>query len=292
MNFNYLNPLKYYQYLKKSKLTIFYIDRLKSHIDGLQSHIGNLQGQLDSVKNEISHLRLSSSKDKLSKLKNKYAGKRCFILGNGPSLTLEDINRLKSEYTFASNKIFLIFDQTDWRPSFYSVEDHLVLSQNIDEIESVQADYKLFPNYPVEVAPTFSNSIFFPLKYVDFYPEAPEFSFDMISGLHWGSSIVYTQMQIACFLGFKEIYLLGVDYSYAEPSQKDGKILTCEGEVNHFHKDYRKPGEKWYVPNLHYHEQSFTQARLVTEANGIKIFNATRGGKLEIFPRIDFDSLF
>jgi len=244
------------------------------------------------IKAELDYLRLELSRPNLKELQSKFTGKRCFIIGNGPSLNLSDIEKLKGEYTFASNKIYLLFEKTAWRPYFYSVEDHLVLSQNFEQIESVEAKYKIFPNYPIEVANSFPGSIYFKLKYEDFYPNAPEFSNNLMTHLHWGSSIVYTQMQLAAAMGFEKIYLIGVDYSYKVPSRKDGKILTSEGEVNHFHKDYRKPGEKWYQPNLHYHEKSFTKAYEFAQKNGFEILNATRGGKLEIFPRVDFNNLF
>ena len=248
-------------------------------------------GKIKPVLQELEYLKLEMSRPKLQSLQNQFKGKRCFILGNGPSLRVGDLDRLKSEYTFASNKIFLIFNETSWRPTFYSVEDHLVLEQNQDEIESVEAEYKIFPSYPIQRARSFSNSIYFRLHYQDFYPNEPEFSDNLMKTLYWGSSIVYTQMQLAVAMGFSQIYLIGVDYSYVEPSQKNGKVLTSEGEVNHFHKDYRKPGEKWFVPNLHYHEKSFGKAKKFADSAGIEIINATRGGKLEIFPRLDLDSL-
>ena len=63
------------------------------------------------------------------------------------------------------------------------------------------------------------------------------------------------------------------------------------GERNHFHSDYRKPGEHWRQPNLEYQEKSFLSARNYFETHGGRIFNATRGGCLECFPRIDLDTL-
>ena len=68
------------------------------------------------------------------------------------------------------------------------------------------------------------------------------------------------------------------------------KVYICEGEQNHFHPDYRKPGEQWHQPNLDYQKKAFLSAKRFAEKEGVKIFNATRGGKLEIFPRIDLDT--
>ena len=246
---------------------------------------------LSPIIKELEYLRYELSRDSRSELQGKFKGKRCFILGNGPSLTLEDIEMLKDEYTFASNKIYLLFNETKWRPTFYSVEDHLVLSQNIDEIRNVDSEYKLFPEHSIRLSPSIPNSTYFNFYWNDVYPQEPDFSKDLEKGLYWGSSIVYTQMQLAVCLGFTEIYLLGVDYSYSVPKTQEDNVMISEGEVNHFHKDYRKPGEKWFAPNLHYHEKSFTKAKNFTESMNVKIYNATRGGKLEIFERIQLEDI-
>ena len=52
---------------------------------------------------------------RLTNLQNIHKGKRAFILGNGPSLSIADLNKLKNEITFASNKIYLAFEKTDIR---------------------------------------------------------------------------------------------------------------------------------------------------------------------------------
>ena len=62
-------------------------------------------------------------------------------------------------------------------------------------------------------------------------------------------------------------------------------------KTNHFHKNYYtgigKPNQ--YVKE--HVERAFQSAKLYAENHGIKIYNATRGGKLEIFERADFDLL-
>ena len=87
-------------------------------------------GITDKVKNSLfsrtrpfvqSHFESSHDGKRIAALKDKYKGKRCFICGNGPSLKAEDLNILsqRGEYTFGMNRIFKIFPQTEWRPSFY-----------------------------------------------------------------------------------------------------------------------------------------------------------------------------
>ncbi|MEH7386551.1 hypothetical protein V7147_14250, partial [Bacillus sp. JJ1521] len=64
----------------------------------------------------------NSQYQKLKKIKNKHMGQRCFIIGTGPSLTIEDLEKLRNEMTFSMNSICLAFDETDWRPTYYGIQ--------------------------------------------------------------------------------------------------------------------------------------------------------------------------
>jgi hypothetical protein len=78
----------------------------------------------------------------LKQFKNLHPGERCFIIGNGPSLTPEDLAKLKSEISFGSNKIYLAFDQTEWRPSYYVVEDDHMIRQHHKTIRDLNGFVK------------------------------------------------------------------------------------------------------------------------------------------------------
>jgi len=93
-------------------------------------------------------------------------------------------------------------------------------------------------------------------------------------------------------MGIKKIYLIGIDFNFTEPNEKKGSTCISKGEVNHFHPDYRKPGEEWAEPKLDYQLMAFQTAKNAVEPLEINIYNATRGGKLEVFTRVDFDGLF
>ncbi len=232
----------------------------------------------------------------LAGLRDKEKGKRAFIIGNGPSLNVKDLDRLKGEVTFASNKIYLAFEETDWRPTYYGVEDGLVAQQNFAAIKAINGFQKFFPTRLKMIVPKFEDGIYFNLHWQEFFPSRPGFGVNPLETFYWGSTITYTHLQFAFYLGIQEVFLLGVDFSFEVPKKEKGdgegeNVLVSKGEVNHFHPEYRKPGEKWFVPNLHVQEKSFEAAKEFYNASGRTIYNATRGGKLEIFPRIDFDSL-
>ena len=234
----------------------------------------------------------------LSFLRRTHAGRRGVIIGNGPSLQIADLGRLKSEVTFASNKIYLAYDQTDWRPTYYSVEDHLVLFNNRERIDTLQDSFKIFPANMRDFGYHAADTLFIPFlppsssKAPLSDPDFPGFASDLTRGVFWGSTIVYTQIQMAVHMGCSVIVLIGVDHSYMLPKRKEGAVYIQKDEVNHFHKDYRKPGELWHQPNLPVLERSYARARQACEARGIRIVNASRKTELDVFERADFDSLF
>ena len=89
-------------------------------------------------------------------------------------------------------------------------------------------------------------------------------------------------MQLAAYMGVKEIYLLGVDFTYGGQEKNV--------EYTHFYgTDKSGNASIGYVKHV---ALAYQSAKEYADSHGIKIYNATRGGKLEIFERVDFDSLF
>lgn len=234
---------------------------------------------------------------RLASLKDCHKGERCFVIGNGPSLRIDDLKLLKKEISFASNKIYLAFDETDWRPTYYVAEDGLFIKKNYQQITHLAEPVKFFPFQTKALIPPIKDAVYFKLVYEYCYPKSPNFSINALDRVYGGNTVTYLLIQLACFMGIREIYLLGVDFDYKIPQRyfkKPGdhyKIYISRGEQNHFHPDYIKPGETLYDPNLERHEKAYLAARDAIEKLGGKIYNATRGGKLEIFPRMNFNSL-
>jgi hypothetical protein len=239
-------------------------------------------------------LFLSKNEKQIYKFKNLHKGERIFVLGNGPSLNLDDVNLLKDEISFAANKIYLMNDSTEWRPTYYCVEDNLVMKQNFQQINNLKSSIKFFPADMLAYSPKVKDGLYYSFIQENNYPSLPSVSNDAMNGIYWGSTVVYSMVQLALFMGASEIYIMGVDFTFEVSKKHDSnsKEIISEGEVNHFHKDYRKKGEKWNLPNLEIQEMSFEALRNYSDLNETKIYNITRGGKLEKLVRIELKSLF
>jgi hypothetical protein len=224
--------------------------------------------------------------------KNIHNGQRCFIVGNGPSLTINDLDILKNEITFAFNRIYYLFDKTNWRPTYYCSEDDKTIFNSFEEINNLNLNYKFFPmNFPRDYNIHFENANYYIFKFGDSKME-PKFSKDLVRGIYWGNTVAYTAIQIAAYMGIKEIYLIGVDHSFSKMLNDKGDIIIDKTAKDYFCEEYNSDKENLYIPNVEISTRAFSAAKRYADKNNIKIYNATRGGKLEVFERVDFDQLF
>lgn len=223
-----------------------------------------------------------------------HRGRRLFIVGNGPSLRLSDLELLHSrrELSFAFNKIYLAFSECPYRPTYYLVEDDWVAKNNAARIRGLSGPAKFFPDYllPILGPPDASTTLFY-FSVQSPHSFEPRLSTEPLL-LHSGYSCTFSAIQLGLWLGFSEIILIGVDFSFSVPPPEIDGSLSYQGEQNHFLPGYRSPGERWNPPYLEQTEKAYTLARKVAEERGVKIYNATRGGCLEVFERVSFDSLF
>ena len=238
--------------------------------------------------------------DELEQYRNAFLGERCFIIGNGPSLNEHDLSLLKNEYTFGVNSFFYKTRETGFRPTFYVVEDSSVIKENLKEIKSFYAPFKFFPTVYKRLHPKQPNTFFFKMNR-GFYEKSspnfcvPRFSTDATKELFCGQSVTYINLQLAYYMGFKEVYLIGMDFSYIIPDshKRSGDVLLSDSDdPNHFHKDYFGAGKTWKDPKLDRVGNNYRMAKVAFESVGRKVYNATVGGSLEIFERKDYNSLF
>ena len=253
---------------------------------------------------QVQHLYTSESQafyaKRLQNLKKGVEGrKRCFIIGNGPSLNKTDLSLLEDEITFALNGFFLKTESLNWKPTFYVVEDHLVAEDRAKHIQAFKGPIKFFPIYLGYCLPESDDTIFYNHRPRVSYPDGFDFSLTADKITYAGCTVTFSALQLAAYMGFTEIYLIGVDADYKIPEKVkndqayDTSVLDMDtDDPNHFHPDYFGKGYRWHDPQVPKMIEAYTEARKVCDANGISIYNATIGGKLEVFERTDYLSLF
>lgn len=238
--------------------------------------------------------------NKIKSLKDKFKDERAFIIGNGPSLNKHDLSLLNDEYTFAVNGIFYKTEEIGFKPTFYVVEDNFVMKENLEKINRFECKYKIFPRNYKHLVKSKENTYFFKMDtgyYNDFSPYycIPRFSPDASNKVYCGQSVTMINIQLAYYMGFSEVYLIGMDHSYLIPKSAkiDGRTIeSMEDDPNHFHPDYFGKGKKWHDPHLDRVERNYEYLKLVYEAKNKRLFNATIGGSLEVFERVKYEDLF
>jgi len=229
---------------------------------------------------------------RLDQLRNTCLGKRCFVIGNGPSLTIADLRCLRNEISIGCNGLFLFFKEMGYLPTFYTVEDSLVAEDRAEQINSIRGTTKIFPRKLAYCLKQDKSTIYVNFSYD--YDDFPKFSGQFEKVVFWGGTVTFLNLQLAYYLGCSEVYLIGTDHNYQVLHEvgKGGVIMSTSADINHFHPEYFGPGFRYHDPKVERMEKAYRAALEFASKNGMKIFNATRGGKLEVFPRVEFERLF
>lgn len=232
----------------------------------------------------------------LARFRNIHAGRRCFVIGNGPSLNAIDMGRLRGEVTFGSNRVYHGFATWGFPFTYWSIEDRLVAEDIRAEWDAVEGPTKLLPADLIALAVNRRNLVPVTFDRQQFDPGLPQFSDDP-ARLYWGGTVTYLLLQAAVIMGCNPIYLVGVDFHYVRPDHVKALDRPTEwqshgDDPNHFFPAYFGAGRKWHDPNLERAHRCYQSARNYCDAAGIQVLNATPGSKLDVFPRVEFDQLF
>lgn len=254
--------------------------------------------------------QLSRESQKWRQQKNKYAGKRCFILGNGPSLKRQDLALLKNEITFVTNWFVLSDEYEKIKPTFHCICAHEIFggwTKNVDFNANLHALLKEKSQGTIKVFPfcfksgVQEQSLFDNKEVAYLFYEPPVQDVDQIKKINLDIAnqkmlMGHTVITIFClpmafYLGFEEIYLLGCDCDYGVKNQGDKRSYFYDSSL---HTSEAPPADwlqqSWAAdgPMI----QGYAIASHEFEKRGKKIFNATDGGKLEVFPRVSYGELF
>ena len=224
---------------------------------------------------------------KLSALKDSHRGERCFLIGNGPSLRNTDLTRLRGEFTFGFNRIFLAASELGFVPSCLVSVNDLVIEQSAADLQALKMP-KFFSWRAHRWLRMAEDIHFIYTSYT-----GPGFARD-VSGRVWeGATVTNVGLQLAYHMGFAKVILIGVDHNFTAAQGKPNQTVVSTGaDPNHFSGAYFGKGFRWQLPDLETSERGYRYARQAYEAAGRQVLDATVGGKLQVFPKVDYESLF
>ena len=116
------------------------------------------------------------------------------------------------------------------------------------------------------------------------------FSCDPRVSIHQGATVTYVALQIAYYLGFSKVALVGCDHNFATKGPAHKLVVSGETDPNHFDPRYFSGGDLWQLPSIAESEESYLRAKRFYEYDQRIIYNCTFGGKLELYPRISLDN--
>ena len=227
---------------------------------------------------------------RLAGLKDIHKGKRAFVIANGPSLKKTDMSRLRNEYTFGMNRIYLMFPELGFSTTYLAVVNDLVIEQTAGDLAALSLPKFIawrsrghFPRQlPITQLPTFIYTSY----------TGPRFSTD-VGGRVWeGATVTNVTLQLAFHMGFQQVILIGVDHNYSATGEPNTTVVSQGDDPNHFSPAYFGKGFRWQLPDLETSEVGYAMAREAYQQAGREVLDATIGGKLTIFPKVDYGSLF
>lgn len=248
--------------------------------------------RLDSMPHVLSWYSPGSlakrNREKLNKLRDLHRGDRCILMANGPSLNLINFDQIRNEITIGMNRIYLLFDKLPSPPTYYICVNEFVLEEFASDIGSLEMTKFLNWNRRALFSSDDEHTIFLRLSLtINDY-----FGLNPIKGFASGGTVTFNALQLAYFMGFKQVIIIGLDHSYSEKGVPNKiEVRTNEKDTSHFHPDYFPKGVKWQLPDLLRSEIAYAMARKQFEHDGREILDATIGGQCPNFKKVTLESV-
>jgi hypothetical protein len=245
-------------------------------------------------------------------VRDTYKGKRCFIIGNGPSLNSQDLSKLANEYSFVVNDFFMtdFFDVIN--PFGYIVADPVYFNGSdlsiewLGKLDRKCTNQNLF--FPISAAKTLqkhnllSNKNIYYLDMSDtFNEDTSKINLDITKAVPAAQTVIVMALIVAAYMGFNKIFLIGCDSDWA-------KYPSAKGGLPHFYDEDNtgtdpegnpegwSDGSNWTYENvLNAALIIFKSYRILNnelKKKNVTVYNATNGGFLDVFKRVDYETIF
>jgi hypothetical protein len=217
--------------------------------------------------------------NRLQRFKDCHKGQQMVLICNGPSLNKTDFSQIRNQYTMGLNKIFLGLSKYKFYPRYYVAINDKVIEQSEAQIKKLNC-VKFIPRQ--SSSSTLKESAFTYWMKTDLPPKG--FSRDLTLGIHQGWTVTHAALQIAYFMGFQRVLIVGMDHRYQyEGLPNDLKKLTGP-DTNHFIDSYFQ-GCMWNNPDIRRSEESYCIARHAYEQDGRSIIDCTVNGACKVFEK-------
>lgn len=240
----------------------------------------------------LTHFKNTWYGREMKKFHSIHMGESCFVIGNGPSLTAEDLTELQGKGidSFAVNRIYRIFPQTEWRPTYYVSTDPVLIRDMLDEVNQMPVKDKFIPlqnkyyhNIIVKNAHYFFRN---DLREKD---QPGGFSLDCTGQVNMRGTVTIACIQLAMHMGYRHIYLLGVDHNFDKVITENGEIIIDPSVKNYFCEGYDDDVANEVQHDLGTTTKAYRDLRNFCDANGVEVINVTRKTKLEVFEKMIFE---
>ena len=265
---------------------------------------------------KILNLKYKNILQKNSALKDSKKGKRCFILGTGPSIKNIDLGLLHNEDTFAVNDFDKFPAFPSMRAKFYVIMDSIYFSddgrsgiwgKNLEhKTETIGTATSLFLNVEtkkiVEDKKLFNRNPKYYLSAHGLFSEKISCNIDIDKTIPYLKNVTLACLIIAVYMGYDEIYLLGCEHNYLSFRSGIGQLKIVDHcyedddvkniDTRDVERDLKMSYESCIANTL----QLFKNYRIFYQKvkkmkPSTKIFNATPNSFLDVFPKIDFKDI-
>jgi hypothetical protein len=220
----------------------------------------------------------------LEQFRNIHAGETLYLLANGPSINLTPWNRLKGERVMCMNRFYIKFPELEFTPDYLVCIEETVLNRFSKDFG--QLKLPVFVNWRCR---THIKNVLYLKESFDIHPK---FQPDIIHPANACGTVTCMCLQLAYFMGFQRVVLLGLDHSFKEQGLAGKTVVrTDEKDESHFDPNYFPKGMKWVMPDLVKSELGYAMARDHYAQNQRSILDATEGGKCTIFEKVKLENL-
>lgn len=237
--------------------------------------------------------------------KNCHKGARCFIIATGPSIKQQDLSPLRNEICIATSQFYLHPDYRLISPHYYCVagfcENHIESFWDtwMDALDTQASPktkffFSLLDKTRCTRNNRFNNREIFFLENSDCISSLRKMGIDLTHPVPTPYSVPVMALEIALYMGFSEIYLIGCDHDWILHMYESRHFYDENQSLMHKYKIDEWCNDSFLMQSrqdVNLWEQ-YEYIKKIADKQQCKIYNATNGGLLDVFPRKQFESLF